>query len=357
MLINLARIGKNGSGMWQYSASFVECMNRAGLLDAIICEKSHKHAFAKYDCPLIFTPWWVSNTARVSKIRPILWLLYSYYLVSKIRFKYPGKAILSTTHHSLPLLKNQVITVHDLRPYYSPDSFLQKFYFRKILPRAIHRCHKVITVSKTVKNQICDIMSYPKQKVFVVPNAININDFQSPPKNCLQPYFLAVGASWTHKNIHSFMMNSDLWKDLGRLIVVCGKTTYFEELRVIAESEGIMEDVEFIHDVSFIELKSLYVNSYALIYPSTDEGFGIPPIEAMASGTAVIVNDIPVFREVLGESAIYVNSESRSSWESALSILEAKRNEYIEKGLCTAKKYSIDNMQDAVKKVFSRLED
>ena len=352
MLINLARLGKSGTGMWQYSTRFVECLSHAGLLKGIICEKSHRAEFSKYNCELILTPEWVSNTARVSKVRPVLWLLYSYYLAFKLKSLHPKNQVISTTHHALPLLTNQVITIHDLRPYHFPDSFLQRFYFQKILPRATRRCIKIITVSETVRAQISKTMSYNNHDIHVIPNAISALEFQSIPKERSEPYFLAVGASWEHKNIHNFIIHHDVWVNHGKLKIVCGKTDYLEKLKELIATQQITDKVEFLHDVSFGELKSLYANAIALIYPSKDEGFGIPPIEAMATGTPAIVSDIPVFHEVLGESAIYVNPESHESWESALSILFKKRVEYIERGLELSSHYSIENMLEAVKKAF-----
>ena len=138
--------------MWQYSTKFVECVYKAGLLKAIICEQSVAENFKKYNCEFIYTPIWVSNTKKVSKLRPILWFIYSWFLSLKIKLKYPEQLCVSTTHHSLPMIKHQAITIHDLRPYFYPDSTLQKIYFRWLLPKAIHQCEKVLTVSNAVKS-------------------------------------------------------------------------------------------------------------------------------------------------------------------------------------------------------------
>ena len=102
--------------------------------------------------------------------------------------------------------------------------------------------------------------------------------------------------------------------------------------------------VELKHELSFSDLKSLYASASALVYPSIDEGFGIPPIEAMASGTPVIVSDIPVFHEVLGQSAIYVSPDDISSWESAFNILQTTADEFIARGKEQVKLYDEKNM-------------
>ena len=81
-----------------------------------------------------------------------------------------------------------------------------------------------------------------------------------------------------------------------------------------------------------------------LIYPSIDEGFGIPPIEAMASGTPVIVSDIPVFHEVLGDAAIYVEPENLDSWRKAFPVLQKNSHECVKRGKEQIKLYDEANM-------------
>ena len=352
IIINLARLGRNGTGMWQYSLKFVECVHQAGLLKAIICEKEISKHFSQYNCDFIFTPAWVANTKKISKLRPVVWFFYSWLLALKIKKRFPGHSVVSTTHHILPLINNQTATIHDLRPYHYPDSTLQKIYFRLLLPSAVRRCEKIITVSEAVKSQIADTLNYPKHSISVVPNTVDSSEFYPDSSNRKASYFLAVGANWPHKNIDSFLIHHQTWRDSAELIIVCGKTGYYDKLRTIVESNNLNEKVKFLHDISFNELKILYANASALIYPSIDEGFGIPPIEAMASGTPAIVSELPVFREVLGDSAIYVDPQNSSSWEQALLTLSTKREKYVELGLKRAQHYSLNNMVNSVKRAF-----
>lgn len=353
VVVNMARLSKSSTGMWQYSTKFVECLYKAGLLKGIICERSIAESFKQYGCEFIYTPVWVSNTKNVSRLRPILWFIYSWFLSLKIKSKYSELLCVSTTHHSLPGIKRQAITVHDLRPYFYPDSTLQKIYFRWLLPKAVHQCEKVLTVSNTVKSQIADVFDFPLGEISVIPNAIDCEEFSSKENNKTDKYFLSVGSNWKHKNIHSFLLNNDAWKNFGRLIIVCGKTAYYDYLVELVKQHDLTEKVEFQHDVKFSKLKELLANAYALIYPSIDEGFGIPPIESMASGTPVIVNNIPVFREVLGATAIYVNPNSLESWQKALNDLEQNYDELVTKGHDLAKHYSIQNMLESVRKAFN----
>ncbi|EDW4473067.1 glycosyltransferase family 4 protein, partial [Salmonella enterica subsp. salamae] len=160
-------------------------------------------------------------------------------------------------------------------------------------------------------------------------------------------YFLAVGASWPHKNIHSFIKNKKIWSDSYNLIIVCGRTDYAISLQQMVVDLELTDKVTFLHEVSFNELKVLYSKAHALVYPSIDEGFGIPPIEAMASNTPVIVSDIPVFREVLTNGALYVNPDDEKSWQNAIENIErlpdamSRFNNYVAR-------YDFDNMKQMV---------
>lgn len=84
-------------------------------------------------------------------------------------------------------------------------------------------------------------------------------------------YFLAVGASWPHKNIHSFIKNKKVWSDSYNLIIVCGRTDYAMSLQQMVVDLELKDKVTFLHEVSFNELKILYSKAYALVYPSIDE--------------------------------------------------------------------------------------
>lgn len=319
MIVNLSRLGKSGTGMWQYSINFINALRTKVNIEAVICGQIHADFFSRLGFNVITVPDIVSNTSKTSRIRPLLWYVYSYWLALKILFKYRYSKVVCTTHHMIPLIKNQTITVHDVRPFYFPDSIIQSIYFKILLKRSINSCRHILTVSHTVKNKISEIYDVELNKISVIYNCINSTEFVK--EDVKDNYFLAVGASWAHKNIHSFINNHRLWSGDYDLLIVCGRTKYAEYLKVLVDDQGLEGKVRFVHEVSFSELKELYAKAYALIYPSLDEGFGIPPIEAMASNTPVIVSDIPVFHEVLLDSVLYVNPGDPESWKVALDKL------------------------------------
>ncbi|MFV8844169.1 glycosyltransferase family 4 protein [Serratia fonticola] len=351
MILNASKLGKAGTGMWNYTKAFIESAYRIGNVDGVICPEQHSSYFKKYTENVIIIPDAISSSSKVSKVKPVIFMLYSYWLGLKVEDK---NIFVSTTHHAIPFIKNQVITIHDLRPYFFPDSLLQKIYFRYILPGVARKCSAIFTVSLTVKNQLIEHFGIEPEKIHVIYNSINNDEF-SAIDSSNSNNILAVGANWKHKNIHSFIKASIVWRDKFNLRIVCSNTSYSECLKELVKTEKLEGCVTFLHDIPFEKLKLELSNAWCLIYPSIDEGFGIPPIEAMASNTPVIASDIPVFREVLGDSAVYVDPSCNNSWSLALDTLEKQRAHYIEQGKFTVSKYTKNNMQDMISQALIKL--
>lgn len=355
-VINLSRIGRSGTGMWQYSLRFLDVLSKLGVLSGIICSQEHEARLQRYQVEIILVPSWVTNTSKISNLRPLLWFIYSFWLAVKLLLRRGGFTLVSTTHHGLPFLKKQVITVHDVRPYDYPDSRLQQIYFHRLLPRILQRCQHVLTVSESVRKKIADYYAYPEAKISVIYNAVDTVAFSA----CTQKddYLLAVGASWRHKHIDSLLKVSVIWSSRYHLVIVAGETDYVAELKSYVKQNALDDRVTFRHGVPFAELIALYQHATALVYPSLDEGFGIPPVEALSCLTPVIVSDIPVFHEVLSDAAIYVQPNQVESWRHAFSLLHASTLDtgvWRQKAMSCSNKYNLQLMSSMVSDWLKRM--
>jgi glycosyltransferase involved in cell wall biosynthesis len=132
-----------------------------------------------------------------------------------------------------------------------------------------------------------------------------------------------VGARYPHKNVDEVLDQARLWSRRYKLLVTSCGGDYRVKLLGKVASLGIADRVEFCDYLTRERLIKLYQGCSALLYPSKWEGFGIPPLEALACGRPVIASDIPVHREVLGESAIFVKLGDASSWASAFDVLQS----------------------------------
>jgi len=141
-------------------------------------------------------------------------------------------------------------------------------------------------------------------------------------------------------------------KNLARLVEAYNQTGLSNEIKLVLAGrinpifnmklpvEIIVRSAGYVPDE---ELASLYENATLFVYPSLYEGFGLAPLEAMSLGCPVILSDIPVFREIFGDAACYVDPcDTRSISDGILRVLtdETYRNELIRKGLEKARQYS-----------------
>lgn len=215
-------------------------------------------------------------------------------------------------------LKNfiRVTTVYDMIHELFPDSFSKldrSSYWKK---KTLNRVDHIICISHNTKKDLVDIMNINERKISVVHLGIDkqffsdeIHDF-----NFLfdKPYFLFVGKRSKYKNfdglLRAFAASSRLKSDFN--IVTFGGENFSKSEREFTKSLGLNDDhIKHFNGDDRI-LAYLYKNAKALIYPSFYEGFGIPPLEAMASNCLVISSDRSSMPEIIGDAGVYFNPDS-----------------------------------------------
>lgn len=235
------------------------------------------------------------------------------------------KLVYSPTHHGLPNLDGQIVTIHDLICLRFPMQHKPQYlFFRFGLPRLLKKCRAVFTVSETTRQDVAKTYGFPLDRIFVVPNGVDASAFSpdasAKPKD---PFLLMVGARYSHKNVDEVLDVARLWSKDYRLVVTSCSGEYKAALLKKVAEMGLGGRVEFKDYLSRAELIRLYQGCSALVYPSKWEGFGIPPLEALACGGPVIASDIPVHREVLGDAAFFVRLGDATSWATALNAIKS----------------------------------
>ncbi|MCQ2311364.1 MAG: glycosyltransferase family 4 protein [Paludibacteraceae bacterium] len=193
-----------------------------------------------------------------------------------------------------------VMTVHDLSFLHKPAWFSRRYsiYYRIMMPLAIRSSSHIITVSAFSKNEI--LHYYPwvdNHLISVVPCAVDKTIFIAN-EQLREKFVLAVSSLDPRKNFQGLvnaLNNTDI-----PLRIVGNSGSIFAKLHITPS-----KNITLLGYVGDEELKTLYNNASAFVFPSFYEGFGIPPLEAMASGCPVIVSDIPVMHEVCSDAAIY----------------------------------------------------
>lgn len=337
LVANFSMLGAKPTGLGVYA---MNCMGFLKSFRTTVISSGGRYPEAS---EVMFAPSAIAiGGGRVAAIRRQLWLR---------RLKFPGALVYSPTHHGLAKQDGQVITIHDLISLRFPGQhYPQYLYFKYMIPLLLKRCAAVFAVSEATRQDVAKTYGYPLDKIHVVPNAVDASEFVPGKVDQINPYLLMVGARYSHKNVEEVLRASHLWRDSFRLVVTSCSGSYRERLVALIGELGIESFVEFKDYVSRDELVRLYQGCAALIYPSKWEGFGIPPLEALACGRPVIASDIAPHREVLADGAVFVKLGEQASWEAAFSQIRDPSSNLAraEAGFRRVALYSKDNATRAL---------
>lgn len=268
--------------------------------------------------------------------------------------------------------KNQVLTIHDIAYLEHPEWFNRKFvsWYRFLVPSLVRRVRRVIAVSEFTKARLVEVTKVSPKKITVIHNGVDV---------CFQPrsreevkkvikdlgipssdYVLTLGTLEPRKNLHRLLkawgnihneMPSDVW-----LVVVGakGKQLVFQDISF----DMLPPKVYLTGYVPDDYLPALYSGAIAFAYVSVYEGFGLPPLEAMASGCPVIVSNVASLPEVCGDAALYCNPyDVNDIAEKMLRLaMDGKlRKELRDKGFERARQFSWEKAAKEHMKVFEEV--
>ena len=229
-------------------------------------------------------------------------------------------------HYAIPLLAPVplVVTVHDLAHLALPEIFgrLQRCYARILFSGVRVRARALLFNSAFTAQEFQRVVGTPHCLSAVTPLGIAPEWFDpcDVPSPFSFPYFLAVGNLKPHKNLlalcHAFASVADR---IPQHLVLVGKKEGFLTGLDGASIEGLVPGR--IHCTGLVDsgtLRAVAHHASALVFPSLYEGFGFPPLEALACGTPVIASDIPPVRETCGENVAYIDPHSEDSIRQAL---------------------------------------
>jgi glycosyltransferase involved in cell wall biosynthesis len=274
-------------------------------------------------------------------------------------------------------VKPTVVTIHDVIPLVFPEAFplgirgRLKFEAQKLSLKGVKG---VITDSENSKKDISDFLNFPKEKIYVVPLAPGeefkkINDksllAKTKKKYDLPDNFvLYVGDVNYNKNIPGLIKAFVDIKDQNLKLVLVGKAFMDKEIKETQEifklvkSLGLEKKVIFLGWVSSEELVAIYNQATVYCQPSFYEGFGLPVLEAMACGCPVVCADNSSLREICGQAALMVKTDTIYSIAKGISLLldnRAKREELSKKGLEWVKNFSWQKTAQKTYEVYKKL--
>lgn len=240
-----------------------------------------------------------------------------------------GSPLLINLCNTAPIFyRNKIITLHDAAYKRFPASYSFKFRqaYNLLIPRLVATSRAVLTVSQFAKSELehffnlhnvpCHVIYNAASDIFHHEDGERQNEKRSPP------YFLAVASQQYHKNfeglIEAFISLPEQMREMVRLKIVGSRHKNYQGADSILSSVAAAKNVEFLGRVDDEALSALYRGAAAFVFPSFYEGFGIPPIEAQASGCPVIASSAGAMPEVLQDSVIYFDPYDRNSLVDAL---------------------------------------
>lgn len=222
-----------------------------------------------------------------------------------------------------------VVTIHDAMFFSYPESFLGHDFARKNYPQLAKRAKAIITCSENSKKEIEQYMQIPAEKISVCYWGVNHQLFCPKDKTTNKytgnnPYFLSTSCDIGRKNTISVLCAYEklLRQNPEHDLVLVWRNPPVE-IKEKYSSSRFKNKIHFATGgISDKELSDLYASSTAMFFPSKYEGFGLPVVEAMASGTPVVTCDNSSLREVGGEAALYVNPEDIDSMTDIMEQFE-----------------------------------
>jgi len=251
-----------------------------------------------------------------------------------------GANLLHGLANTLPLIRLAlpgVLTVHDLAIYRHPEFFPggQALSTRVLVPAALRRAVRIICPSQYTADEVIAHFRIPPERLRVIPHGVDSVFAESPAAATLEAartryglpprYALFVGTLQPRKNLEvALRALASVRRHAPVELVVAGGRGWGDEpaLRLISTLD-LRDAVRLLGFVPVRDLPALYAQAEALLFPSRYEGFGLPVLEAMASGIPVLAADRTSLPEVAGEAALLLDPEDVPAWTRALlSVLE-----------------------------------
>jgi len=260
--------------------------------------------------------------------------------------------------HTAPLLKKfcpVIVTIHDVAFLAYPHTFppVRRMYKSLAIRQSVRQADAIVVVSEATKRECLEYLNVHDAKIHVIHNGLDtrfsvITDqtkLQEAKRKYKLPerYILFVGTLEPRKNVTGLLQAFARLSNDAKLVVVGARGWLFKDIFRMVKELNIHDRVNFLGHVPYGDLVYLYNLAELFVYPSLYEGFGFPPLEAMACGVPVITSNSSSMPEVVGDAAILIDPRDAGSLAKAMRDLldnPALRQDLKQRGLLRAKQFT-----------------
>ena len=287
----------------------------------------------------------------------------------------PSCDLFWSPHYNIPLLpiraKKRIVTIHDA--YHLAHAHLltakEKLYAKIMFAQAVSRSDAVITDSEFSKSELCRFLSVPPEKIRVIYPGVDfkkfskkkpVEEWKAVQRKYQLPssFFLFVGNVKPHKNLR-LLLQTYREKDVELPLVIVGKIDGLRgkdsSIDAIHHDTKLQGKVFLTGEVLDEEIPFFYQSAQGLLFPSLYEGFGLPPLEAMAAGCPVAVLSRASLPEVCGNSAYFFKDDCPDSVAEAMRDIVRDAPEWKEKGREQVMRFSWEKTAFSYREVFQEI--
>lgn len=290
----------------------------------------------------LYTPEWIDNFPKKMQVRMPMKRLWTLFRLSlEMLFHKPD--ILFIPAHVLPFFapRKSMVTIHDIAYEKIPNAYsrTKRWYLKWSTIRALKKAAKIFVPTEVVKKDLIHFYAADPHKIYVVPHGITplpkVSALQIKKLyarlglNSKEPVFFFLGRLESKKNIVTLVEAWEIVQKMyskGRLMLAGGEGYGVAEIKSSIERHGLEKSIILSGYLSPNDAACLFEAADCFIYPSREEGFGLPILQAFHANCLVIASDIPVLREVAGSAALFADPDNSKDFaEQMMRILEDKK--------------------------------
>jgi glycosyltransferase involved in cell wall biosynthesis len=286
--------------------------------------------------------------------------LPQFWVQCQLPFQVKG-GLLSFCNLGPVMVKRQIVCIHDLHTRIMPESF--KFGFRLahrlILPALGRTVRAITTVSTFARDHLLSFRVAPREKISITYNGHEHTRFWCSTSSKLdlgaqRPYVFCLGRDLPYKNTGLLWRIADRLNEVGLDVVIGGQI----EPKALG-CGSLPVNMKLLGRISDDDLANLLQNAVCFVFPSRIEGFGVPVVEAMSLGCAVVSSDAACLPEIGGDAVLYASPDDEPAWVAAITKLhrdEAFRTSLVAKGHERVKQFSWSKIAEQYLQLMHRID-